>query len=145
MVHERLVLQLEKNGGLRAEQAGFRKARSAEEQVAWLATTIRQSLEAQIRGRYGEYSKCRSQVSGRFAACLIDLVNAFPMIWIDGLLAKMVRKGFSAQVVAWIQGFLSERWAAVRWQGVVGKWMKMPGAPQGLVVIPLLFSIFIDD
>ena len=76
---------------------------------------------------------------------MIDLVNAFPMIWIDGLLAKMVKKGFSAQVVAWIQGFLSERWAAVRWQGVVGKWMKMPGAPQGLVLSPLLFSIFIDD
>ena len=57
----------------------------------------------------------------------------------------MIGKGVPLAMVNWIRGFLGDRRAQVRIDGILGKSFKLhQGVPQGAVLSPLLFLFFID-
>ena len=79
-------------------------------------------------------------------AVFVDLTKAFDKVWKEGLLFKLLRKRVCGNMYSWIQSYLFQRSARVRLDGQTSSSVKIrEGVPQGGVISPTLFIIFIDD
>ena len=76
----------------------------------------------------------------------IDLQKAFDKVWTDGLIVKMQRCGIAGRMLNWTTSFLQNRRAKVNVDNYISKkFLLRHGVPQGGVISPTLFLIFIDD
>ena len=130
IINGRLMYYLETEKILSEEQAGFRQFRSTEDQATYLSQEIEDTF----------------QDKKVMLTTWIDLQKAFDKVWTDGLLVKLQRCGIGGRMYKWISSFLTNRKARVKVDGKHSrKFLLRHGVPQGGVVSPTLFLIFIDD
>ena len=81
-----------------------------------------------------------------FGALLTDLSKAFDWLYHDLLIAKLNAYGFSLPTLRLIHDYLLNRRQRTRTNNSYSKWMEIVlGVPQGSILGPLLFNIFLAD
>jgi hypothetical protein len=121
---------LEEHHLISDRQFGFRKGRSAGDLINVVTEQWNRSIHQ----------------SGESQVIALDISKAFDRVWHKGLLCKLRAVGLHGSLILWIENFLFCR----RIQVVVDGATSAPhslnaGVPQGSVLSPTLFLIFIDD
>lgn len=129
-VHKRLQSFLHTTNFFSNNQYGFRSNHSTIDAVAQLTGTI-------LNG----FNKSKSTV-----AVLLDISKAFDTIDHRILLRKLEHSGVRGLSQAWFQSYLSDREQMVALNGEVSDPRGVTsGIPQGSILGPLIFSIYVND
>ncbi|OOY33764.1 hypothetical protein BOV88_13545 [Solemya velum gill symbiont] len=130
IINKRMHMYLESENIIGNEQAGFRQYKSTEDQTTHLSQVVEDAFQSK-------------KVT---LAVFVDLQRAFDKVWKDGLLAKMLRYGISGRMYKWTKSYLYNRRARVLVDGQCGqKVLLKQGVPQGGVLPPTLFILFMND
>jgi retron-type reverse transcriptase len=80
------------------------------------------------------------------AAVFLDIEKAFDTTWHSGLIYKMSKFEFSTRLIQLISSFLSDRKFRVSVEGEMSTPRAMEaGVPQGSVLSPNLYNIYVND